>query len=118
MEYSDKLAWDEAIRINGAEESGRATITFAHRWANAMEAAMRAGEPLEACAKRTSVAANVDGISDYMYGLAVELLVQCWVHGEQLRLWHNLDVQMQDEGEEANRTGGLLNPASFRLRRS
>jgi hypothetical protein len=46
-----------------------------------------------------------------MYGAAVSVLSSCWEHGEELRRWHNLDVQIHDEGEKANETGAVLNPA-------
>jgi len=38
-----------------------------------------------------------------------------WAHGEALRLWHNLKYQLRDEGEKANETGGVLNPALLNL---
>jgi hypothetical protein len=41
---------------------------------------------------------------------AVQILSEGWVHGEELRQWHNLDTQIRDEGEKANREGGVLNP--------
>ncbi|MDA8315367.1 MAG: hypothetical protein M0010_09365 [Actinomycetota bacterium] len=44
-------------------------------------------------------------------GAAVSVLASCWVHGEELRRWHNLDTQIGTEGEKANASGGVLNPA-------
>jgi hypothetical protein len=52
-----------------------------------------------------------DGITGFMYGCAVSILSKVWIHGEQLRRWHNLKTQLRDEGEKANQTGGVLNPA-------
>jgi hypothetical protein len=46
-----------------------------------------------------------------MYGAGVSMLSQVWEHGEQLRTWHNLKTQLRDEGERANKSGGVLNPA-------
>jgi hypothetical protein len=46
-----------------------------------------------------------------MYGCAVQGLAYFWEHGEELRQWHNLDTQIKDEGEQANKSGGVLNPA-------
>jgi hypothetical protein len=51
------------------------------------------------------------GITGFMYGMAVSILAQCWLYGEELRKWHNLATQLGDEGEKANATGGVLNPA-------
>ena len=46
-----------------------------------------------------------------MYGAAVSTLVAVWEHGEALRRWHNLKTQIGNEGERANASGGVLNPA-------
>lgn len=47
-----------------------------------------------------------------MYGMAVSILASSWEHGEELRQWHNLDSQIQNEGEEANKKkDAVLNPA-------
>jgi hypothetical protein len=80
-----------------------------------MEAAMDAGESLEACAKRASHEADTEGITGFMYGAAVSTLAQAWVHGDRLRRWHNLDVQIGNEGEKANESGGTLNPALMNI---
>lgn len=50
-----------------------------------------------------------------MYGCAVSALAKFWVHGEQLRIWHNLDIQIGNEGEKANESGGVLNPALLNI---
>lgn len=115
MQIANEEAWQDYREKNLGNPYGAGIITFAERWADAMEAAMAAGESLEACADRTSHEADIEGLSGFMYGKAVTTLVQSWAHGEQLRRWHNLDVQMQDEGEEANETGGVLNPAIMRI---
>jgi len=47
-----------------------------------------------------------------MYGWAVSFLASFWKYGEELRRWHNLDTQLGDEGEQANKEkGATLNPA-------
>lgn len=43
--------------------------------------------------------------------MAVVVLTKCWSRGEELRRWHNLDTQIGNEGEKANASGGVLNPA-------
>jgi deoxyribonuclease V len=48
-------------------------------------------------------------------GCAMSILSQVWVHGEQLRRWHNLKTQIRNEGEKANESGGVLNPALLSL---
>ena len=85
-------------------------FNFAERWANVMEEKMSNGEKLEDIAKQTSFDV-AEGITGFMYGMAVSILSQCWKHGEQLRQWHNLATQIRDEGEKANKNGAVLNPA-------
>jgi hypothetical protein len=89
-----------------------AIFDFAELWASKMEEEMAAGRALEDVAEKLSYeAAKVDGITGFQYGLAVNILSQYWVHGERLRLWHNLARQIGNEGERANAEGAVLNPA-------
>ena len=76
-----------------------------------MQLAMIEGRTLRDAAESASYEADIDGITGFMYGAAVSILSQCWKHGEELRRWHNLSTQIKDEGEKANDSGGVLNPA-------
>ncbi len=110
VKLRDPEAWQQ-FEVANQDEYGGAVVSYAKRWAEFMEAAMAAGESLEACAERTSHEADTEGITGFMYGAAVATLAQTWEHGEALRRWHNLRYQVKDEGERANREGGVLNPA-------
>ena len=90
-------------------------LKFAERWARLMEGRMANGDTLEACADEASSLADNEGITGFMYGCAVTILSQIWIHGEQLRRWHNLKTQIGNEGEKANENGGVLNPAFLSL---
>ncbi len=89
---------------------GRACFTYAERWANMMEDAIAEGKTISEVAKELSHKADEEGIIGSMYG-AVSILSQFWRFGEELRRWHNLDTQIANEGEKANESGGVLNPA-------
>jgi hypothetical protein len=54
---------------------------------------------------------DAEGITGFMFGCAVLVLAKCWKYGEALRRWHNRDTQIGTEGDHANETGGVLNPA-------
>lgn len=113
MNISDEKVW-ESWKSNNQDGYGKAIIDYAEAWADEMEQQMVAGKELESIAKETSH--EVDnrsgfGITGFMYSAAVQVLVSCWEHGERLRRWHNLDVQIKNEGEKANATGGVLNTA-------
>lgn len=94
---------------------GLACFRYAEAWADLMEARMADGAELEDIAKQTSREADTEGITGFMYGMAVKILAHSWEHGERLRIWHNLDTQIRDEGERANEGGGVLNPAILKL---
>lgn len=76
-----------------------------------MEGAINDGKKLEDCAAELSSVCDSEGITGSMYGCAVGILAKCWQHGEELRRWHNSKTQLRDEGDRANDSGGVLNPA-------
>lgn len=114
MKLKDEAGWLETVK-NNDDPYGACAVNYANRWACTMEDAMEAGETLEQCAKRTSHEADTEKITGFMYGCAVSILVKAWEHGETLRRWSNLDTQLKDEGEKANREGGVLNPALLQI---
>lgn len=107
----DRDKWIHWYESNKSDAYGMAILNYAERWAELMEARIAAGESLSMVAKETSHVADTEGITGFMYGAAVHTLADCWIHGEELRQWHNLSTQIGDEGDEANETGGVLNPA-------
>ena len=91
---------------------GSGVIRFSNRWAELMEDQLStAGQNLKDIAQSASEAADTEGISGFMYGCAVSELAYFWQYGEELRRWHNLRTQIRHEGEKANESGGVLNPA-------
>jgi hypothetical protein len=114
MSFSDKGAWEEGLEKN-QDGYGGAVYRYAETWARLMEGRLVQGETVEHCAKKMSHLADNEGITGFMYGAAVSILAHCWIHGENLRLWHNLDTQIGSEGEKANESGGCLNPALLNI---
>lgn len=102
--------WQDWVDAN-KDGYGGTCVSFARTWARLMEAAIAEGETVAECAERLSHVADQEGITGSMYGGAVSMLSQYWAHGEELRRWHNLDMQIGNEGEKANESGGVLNPA-------
>jgi len=54
-------------------------------------------------ADKASHAADIDGVTGFMYGCAVNVLSQVWKHGEELRKWHNKEYDYEGDG--------VVNPA-------
>lgn len=102
--------WLEGLK-NNPESYGRAVYRFASHWAFLMEHAIANGATVSDIARSACRDADNEGITGFMYGCAVSILSQCWEHGDELRRWHNIDVQFGSEGEDANDRGGVLNPA-------
>jgi hypothetical protein len=116
MEIKDVEGW-ELSKANNTDPYGARILSYAEDWANFMEREMKLGKKLEDVAKLTSREADTDGITGFMYGAAVATLAYAWKWGDELRRWHNLDIQIGDEGKKANESGGVLNPAILNIRR-
>lgn len=115
MTLRNAAAWREWIAAN-QDGYGGAVVQFAERWARIMEGMIASGQHLKDCADDAcSLADDGIGITGFMYGCAVGMLAEVWVHGEELRRWHNLKTQIRNEGEKANESGGVLNPALLRI---
>jgi len=102
-------------KANNQDPYGKGVVDFSETWANLMEQELASGKKIADIAKDTSHKADTDGITGFMYGCAVSGLAHFWEHGEELRRWHNLDTQVRNEGEKANESGGVLNPAILNI---
>lgn len=106
--------WERNVQAN-EDPYGNAVCRFCSEWATRMERELAKGKALNDIAERCSTEADNEGITGFMYGCAVSILSHCWKFGEELRCWSNLREQIGTEGEQANKTGGVLNPALLRI---
>ncbi len=111
----DKGGWDADVATNMDGGYSQACLSFASHWAAEMERQMTEGKTVEEVAT-TAEQKMYDqdiggGITGFQYGCVVSCLSRVWIHGEELRRWHNLRTQLKDEGVRANESGGVLNPA-------
>lgn len=102
-------AWQDSNR-DPDREYGRATLAFAERWADAMEAKIAEKKMIEAVANQCALDVAEDGMLGHQLGTAACVLAQVWEHGERLRKWFNREYG-GGLGEEANKSGGIINPA-------
>lgn len=112
----------EYVRKNSEDGYSKGVVDFGEAWAKLMESRIPVGAVSSQVmrvivdhAKEDSHAADTDGITGFMYGCAVSALAHFWIHGEELRRWHNLDTQIGEEGTKANASGGVLNPALLNI---
>jgi hypothetical protein len=114
LALKDKAGWLEGLK-NNTDPYGAAVYVYAGLWAQLMQAEIAQGKALADIASQTSHDADIEGITGFMYGCAVAILAQCWIHGEELRRWHNKDTQIGAEGDKANESNGVLNPAILNI---
>jgi hypothetical protein len=112
--------YEAYVAINSQDDYSKAVVTYTERWASLMEDGITftnlpPAEYIAQHADKDSHIADTEGITGFMYGAAVSALAHFWVYGEELRRWHNLDIQIGTEGERANESGGVLNPALMDL---
>ena len=111
MTCRDPQEWERLKELNSKDGYSHACCTYAERWARVMEGRIAHGGTIADSAETASYLADEEGITGFMYGAAVGMLARVWIHGEELRCWHNKETQIHDEGYLANETGGVLNPA-------
>lgn len=104
IELSDEAAYQD-WKANNTDPYGAGIFRYAENWARLMQVRIAAGDALEDIADETSHAADTEGITGFMHGAAVSILSKCWVHGDQLRKWHNRSYGVSDDVE------GTVNPA-------
>jgi len=103
------------VASNSKDGYSKGVVDYGEKWAALMEESLAGGKALADIADNTSHLADTDGITGFMYGCAVQALSHFWIHGEELRRWHNLKTQIGTEGEKANESGGVLNPAIINI---
>lgn len=110
MLYKDensKKYWNETLAKN-THFYGKEIIEYARRWAAMMELAINTGSiSVSQAATDTNDKADTDEISGFMFNCAVKLLVDVWIHGDELSQWHNRNVSVSnpEEGVNANKSG-------------
>ena len=120
MNIRDQAAWDK-WEANNRDGYGRAVIVYAREWAESMDREIAKGRALTEVFEDGKLSAAADdhpevgGITGFMYGAVISVLSTTWAHGEALRQWHNLKTQIGNEGEKANASGGVLNPALLNI---
>ena len=114
IELNDSAGWKKFVQSN-TDAYGSGVVRYAEKWARLMQSQMSKGCQLHECAEQCSHLADDEGVTGFMHGCAVSALAKCWKHGEELRRWHNKETQIGNEGEKANESGGVINPAMFNL---
>lgn len=102
IELIDKKIYQD-WKDKNTDGYGAACFTYAEYWAQLMQIEIVNGKKVSDCAEKTSQTADIDGITGFMYGMAINILSKCWIHGEELRKWHNKEYKHEGDG--------VVNPA-------
>jgi hypothetical protein len=92
---ADKM---NSYKSKNTDPYGGRCVSYAIEWGKLMQFEMSQGKKLKDIADETSRICDYDGITGFMYGAAVSILVQTWKYGEELRKWHNKEYDYDGEG--------------------
>jgi hypothetical protein len=76
--------WEKIIKANSSDPYSYACVLFAAKWAATMEKKLMGGAKIADVAEEASYEADNHGITGYMYGYALSVLVSTWEHGSEL----------------------------------
>lgn len=112
MKLKDEALWQEWVN-NNQDAYGKACVDVARRVMEILDD----GEPFDTheiiCRADREVKAG--GITGYMAGCVASMVSQCHERGEEFRRKWNGDNQIGNEGDKANESGGVLNPALLNI---
>lgn len=104
----DQKGWEEYVKIND-DPYGKACVDVARRVMELLDEQDDFNCHKIICQAEEDVKAGE--ITGFMAGAVVAMVSRCHSRGEEFRHKWNLDIQIGKEGEEANKSAGVLNPA-------
>lgn len=93
LEFKDdeaKANWEKWVEVNSNDNYSFGVVKYARRWAKYMQHLMKKhNKTLPEIAENASHVSDIEGVSGYMYGIAVAVLSKFWKYGKELRSWNN-----------------------------
>lgn len=77
------------VAANSKDGYSRGVVDYAEYWAKLMQKEIATGRQVHEIADECQKPLGFLGITGFMYGCAVKALAHFWIHGEDLRKWHN-----------------------------
>lgn len=101
----DQEKWDEYVKIN-VDDYSKCCVDVARRVMEILD------ENKDFDCHALLCQADIDDdLTGFMAGCVASMVSQCHSRGEEFRKKWNIANGIQDEGEKANKEGGILNPA-------
>lgn len=109
MPISNTEAWDSWVTKN-KDDYGKACVDVARKVMELLDD--REGDfDTHAIICEADDAIEAGGITGFMASCVASMVSKCHSRGEEFRRKWNGDNQIGDEGDKANESGGVLNPA-------
>ena len=108
MNLKDETSWNHYMEIN-QDPYSKCCVDVARRVMEILDL----GEPLDKSWDIVNQAdddINAGGITGFMAGCIAQMVSQCHARGDEFRRKWNTESQIHDEGDQANDSGGILNP--------
>lgn len=100
----------EFVTKNSNDGYSRAVVDYAEVWAKIMQRKLVNGATISDIADESQKELGYLGITGFQYGCVVNALSHFWVHGQDLREWHNAKYGVSKEKK------GVVNPAILTLK--
>jgi hypothetical protein len=108
MPISNQEAWSTWVESN-KDSYGEACVNVARRVMELLDKEDKFDTHEIIC--RADKETKMGGITGFMAGAVAQMVSECHSRGEEFRRMWNCEVQIGTEGDKANKTGGVLNPA-------
>lgn len=112
MNLRDEKAWKKWVDAN-TDPYGAACVRVARVAMEILDDAPDDFDPDDIIDKADDTTG--EGITGFMAGCVVQMISGCHARGDEFRRKWNLKLQLGNEGEKANESGGVLNPALLNI---
>ena len=112
MSITNQEAWDKAVKVND-EPYGKACVDVTRRVMEILDEDNDFDCHEIICRADKDVKAG--DITGFMASCVAQMISSCHSRGEEFRRAWNKDNQIGNEGEKANESGGVLNPALLNI---
>ena len=113
MPITDMRNWNGCVATN-SDPYGKACVDTARRVMEILDAEPGAFNCHELMC-RADKEVKAGGLTGYMAGAVASMISQIHSRGDEFRRVWNLGTQIGNEGEKANDSGGVLNPAVLNI---
>src|SRR5437762_1052332 len=112
MPITKQEDWDKLVK-NNSDPYGEATVDVAREVMRLLDEQQDYDTHKIICDADKNIKAG--GITGFMAGCVASMVSRCHSRGEEFRKKWNLDHQISQEGEKANKGKGVLNPALLEI---